>query len=393
MRVTYNSPNRSHHYRYAAALARAGVLRAFVSGFSRFSTRAPLPGVPVIRADHVQNIYLAALRLRAPSRFSETLAHASKVWLDRRSTASALQSDVFLCYSGAGRSTLERLRGTRVVGAVEAVNCHVAVQERIMREECRQLRLPLTGFPAAEVARRRREYDLADAILCPSQFVKDSFVHEGFPADRIHVVPYGIPKPTGFAPALAPSDGVFRVLYVGQLTPRKGVRYLLDAFVRLKHPRKELLIVGPRSTPSGLEDATIPEQVRFAGVLKGDDLARAYASSAVLVLPTLEEGLALVLGEAMAHGTPVIATVNSGGADLFRDSEEGFLVPIRDPAAIAERLQQLADEPALRERMSQAALARLRALGGWERTDALLLAAVEAMAAAGHRANFTTATA
>jgi starch synthase len=393
VKVTYNSPNRSHHYRYAAALARAGVLRAFVSGFSRFSSKAALPGVPVIRADHLQNLYLAALRLRAPNAVSETLAHAAKTWLDRRSTAPALESDLFLCYSGAGLRTLERLRGTRVVGAVEAVNCHVAVQERIMREECRQLRLPLTGFPSAEVARRRREYDLADAILCPSHFVKQSFVGEGFPADRVHVVPYGIPKPNGFTPAPTPADGVFRVLYVGQLTPRKGVRYLLDAFARLRHPHKELLVVGPRSTPSGLEGARIPENVRFAGVLRGDDLARAYAEAAVLVLPTLEEGLALVLGEAMAHGTPVIATVNSGGADLFRDGEEGFLVPIRDPAALADRMQQLADDPALRERMSQAALARMRALGGWERTDALLLSAVEAMGAAGRRVNFTTATA
>ncbi len=78
MKVTYNSPNRSHHYRYAAALARAGVLHAFVSGFSRFSSHAVPPGVPLVRADHVQNFYLTALRLHAPPRVSEGLAHLSK---------------------------------------------------------------------------------------------------------------------------------------------------------------------------------------------------------------------------------------------------------------------------------------------------------------------------
>jgi glycosyltransferase involved in cell wall biosynthesis len=180
---------------------------------------------------------------------------------------------------------------------------------------------------------------------------------------------------------------------VGQIAPRKGVRYLAEAFALLRHPRKELLIVGPRSTPSGLEGVSLPDNVRFAGVLKGEDLARAYAGAAVLVLPTLEEGLALVLGEALAQGTPVIATVNSGGADLFRDGEEGFLVPVCDPAALADRMQRLADDPALRERLSQAARARMRELGGWERTDALLVEAVRAMAAAGRKANFTTATA
>ena len=86
----------------------------------------------------------------------------------------------------------------------------------------------------------------------------------------------------------------------------------------------------------------IPEGSRFAGVLKGGELARAYAQASVLVLPTLEEGLALVLGEALSHGTPVIATINSGGSDLFMDGVEGFLTPIRDPQALSERMQRLA---------------------------------------------------
>jgi glycosyltransferase involved in cell wall biosynthesis len=390
MKVTYNSPNRSHHYRYAAALARAGCLRAFVSGFSRFSPRAALPGVPLVRADHVQNLYLAALRFHAPARVSEELAYASKLWLDRRSTAPARESDLFLCYNGAGLRTLRRLQGTNTVGVVEAVNCHVLVQQRIMREELDRLGLGVTGFHSREVARRVREYELADAILCPSHFVKESFVSEGFPAGRVHVVPYGIPKPEASVPARPAGDEAFRVLYVGQLSPRKGVRYLLEAFTRLKHPRKELVLVGPRSQPSGLEGVTIPDGVRFAGVLKGEELARSYREASVFVLPTVEEGLALVLGEALSHGTPVIATVNSGGADLFRDGEEGFLVPIRNPGALADKMQLLADDPAQRERMSQAALARMQALGGWERTDRLLVETLKTIVEAGRQSNFTT---
>jgi starch synthase len=389
MQVTYNSPNRSHHYRYASTLARAGCLRAFVSGFSRLSPRAALPGVPLIHADQVQNLYLAALRFHAPARISEELAYLSKLWLDRRSLLPAAQSDLFLFYSGAGLGTMRRLRGTRTVCVLEAVNSHVLVQKRIMDEENRQLGLPLTGFPSREVARRVHEVAEADAIVCPSHFVKDSFVGEGFPAERVHVVPYGIPPPVP-VDAPAPDDGIFRILYVGQISPRKGVRYLLDAFARLRHPRKELVLVGPRSQPSGLEGVAIPDGVRFAGVLKGAELARAYRDASVFVLPTIEEGLALVLGEALAHGTPVIATVNSGGADLFTDGEEGFLVPIRDPGALADKMQLLADDPARRERMSRAAVARMQALGGWERTEQLLVETLTHIAAAGRRSNFTT---
>jgi starch synthase len=390
MQVTYNSPNRSHHYRYASALARAGCLRAFISGFPRFGPRAALPGVPIVRADHLQNLYLAALRFRAPARLSEALADGAKLWLDRRSLAAARGSDLFLFYSGAGLSTMRRLRGSPTVCVLEAVNSHVLVQKRIMDEENRRLGVPLTGFPPREVARRAHEVEEADAVICPSHFVKDSFVSEGFPADRVHVVPYGIPPPE-HTPARSATDDTFRVLYVGQLSPRKGVRYLLEAFTRLRHPKKELVIVGPRSTPSGLEGAAIPDGTRFAGVLKGAELARAYREADVFVLPTLEEGLALVLGEALAHGTPVIATVNSGGSDLFTDGVEGFLVPIRDPEALAQKMQLLADDPARRERMSQAALARLQTLGGWDRTECLLVETLERITAAGKRTNFTTA--
>jgi glycosyltransferase involved in cell wall biosynthesis len=390
MKVTYNSPNRSHHYRYAKALAQAGCLHAFVSGFSRFSPHAELPGMPVVRADQIQNIYLAALRLRAPARVSEELAYLSKLWLDRKSSLPARESDLFLFYSGAGLRTLGDLRGSSTLGVVEAVNGHVLAQQRIMREEFERLGLPLTGFPAREVARRVKEYELADAVLCPSGFVKASFVAEGIPAERVHVVPYGISQPeiAMAGPALR-DDETFRVLYVGQLTPRKGVRYLLEAFALFRHPKKELLIVGPRSDPSGLEGATVPEHVRFAGVLKGEALARAYREASVFVLPTLEEGLALVLGEALAHGTPVITTVNSGGANLFQDGEEGFLTPIRDPGALAARMQLLADDPALRERMSQAALARGSALGGWDATERELVETLRGLAANGRRMKLT----
>jgi glycosyltransferase involved in cell wall biosynthesis len=89
--------------------------------------------------------------------------------------------------------------------------------------------------------------------------------------------------------------------------------------------------------------------------------------SHVLALPSVEEGLALVLGQAMACGCPVVATAATGAEDLFTDGIEGFIIPPRDPIALADRLQQLAGDPDLRARMSAAALARVKHLGGWDR--------------------------
>jgi glycosyltransferase involved in cell wall biosynthesis len=377
MRVTYTAPNRSHHYRYAAALARADCLHRFVSGFSRFSPRSALPeiGDKLIRADLWQNFYLASLKLRLPTTWSEELAHQSKKRLDRVSERPARDSDVFLFYSGAGLRTARRLAPTAVVGMVEAVNSHVLAQQEIMREEHRRLGLPFQPFHRREVARRLEEYETADAILCPSTFVKESFVQQGFSAGRIFIVPYGIALQPAAALEPVPTD-VFRVLYVGQISVRKGLRYLFEAFENLRHPRKELWIVGPTTKQTGIEDLRAPDQTRFLGALKGRDLARAYREASVFVLPTVEEGLALVLGEALSFGVPVIATANSGGADLFSDGREGFLVPIREPAAITEKLQRLADDPEARETMSASARARAQTLQGWENTGKLLVKAL-----------------
>ena len=90
------------------------------------------------------------------------------------------------------------------------------------------------------------------------------------------------------------------------------------------------------------------------------------SASHVLVLPSIEEGLALVQAQAMACGCPVIASPHTGSEDLFSNEVEGFIVPVRDASALAGRMQQLADHPELRAQMSAAALARVKRAGGWK---------------------------
>ena len=89
-------------------------------------------------------------------------------------------------------------------------------------------------------------------------------------------------------------------------------------------------------------------------------------ASHLMVLPSVEEGLALVQGQAMACGCPVLATTATGAEDLFTDGVEGFIVADRDVAALTERMQQVADDPALRRKLSEASLERVKFLGGWD---------------------------
>ena len=181
------------------------------------------------------------------------------------------------------------------------------------------------------------------------------------------VIPYGV-RLDSFQPLEGSTRAAdtFDILFVGQVSLRKGVPYLLEAFAKVRHPRKRLRILGPMFPHMKPLLAHLRmEHVEIVGAVSRQELVRYFSSSHAMVLPSLEEGLALVQGEAMACGCPVIATPNTGSEDLFTDGKEGFIVPPRDAIALADRLQQLADDPALQQQMSAAALDRVQHLGGW----------------------------
>ncbi|GAB3512724.1 hypothetical protein GCM10027341_53810 [Spirosoma knui] len=213
---------------------------------------------------------------------------------------------------------------------------------------------------------RKLAYEQADLILCPSEFVKSSFIQQGFAPDKILKVNFGIPLFRNSTEINKKGDSTFRILYVGQLHYRKGLRYAIEAFKKLRHPNKEFVIVGPKTRITGLENVQMPENVIFTGPLKGDLLEYQYKRASVFILPSIEEGLALVQGEALSYGLPLVTTTNSGGNDLIDDGIEGFIVKPFDPDLILEKLQILADSPHILESMSYQASKTAQTLDNWD---------------------------
>jgi glycosyltransferase involved in cell wall biosynthesis len=348
LKIVYGAPNRAHHYDYARDLYQAGMLKAFVCGFPRLSPRAPFPeiGTALRRVDQLQTIFIASQKLRMPRLISEELAYQSQIHIDYGSRKFLKDSDIFLFYNGCGLNSARQLRQAGGIGIVEAVNSHVLFQEQLLAEEHRMLGLPWHPFHPRQVRRRVSEVEEADYVLLPSTFVARSFLAKGVAAERLLRLPYPMQKIAGASevPAKANDQGVFRVLFVGTISVRKGLRYLIEAFRQLEHRHKELWIVGPTASPSGLENIDLPDGVKFFGPLKGDALRAVYMRSTVFCLPSIEEGLALVLSEALSHGLPVIATENTGFEDLLVDGMRGMIVPIRDSRAIGECLRRLAED-------------------------------------------------
>jgi glycosyltransferase involved in cell wall biosynthesis len=171
-----------------------------------------------------------------------------------------------------------------------------------------------------------------------------------------------------FFPCVQRCEDRFNVLFVGSVTVRKGISYLIEAFQKLRCTRKHLTFVGGVSPELEGTINRIRGQDQFSvlGQVQQSRLKEIMSANHVMVLPSVEDGFGLVLAQAMACGCPVIASQNTGAQDLFTDGSEGFIVPIRDAVAIADRLQKLADDPDLRFRMSEAALRRVKTFGGWD---------------------------
>jgi len=270
-------------------------------------------------------------------------------------------------------AAVARRRSVRFV--CDRGSSHIRCQDKILREEYARWGEHFAGIDRKVIDREEAEYAAADVITVPSEFAFRSFVEMGISPAKLRKVPYGVDL-RRFQKVGAPDPTRFDVLFVGQVCFRKGVPDLLEAFARVEHPRKRLRIVGAMQpeVQRYFRRQALPRGVELLGQLPQTKLREVMSLAHVMVLPSVEDGFGLVQAQALACGCPVVGTWNTGAADLLTDGVEGYIVPPRDAAAIAERLQLLADDPDLRDQMSTAAVARAAELRGWDRYGDVMMA-------------------
>jgi alpha-maltose-1-phosphate synthase len=227
----------------------------------------------------------------------------------------------------------------------------------------------------AKCALKDQELELADTVVVPSAFVKSTL--DMYPGKKSVVVnPFGVPANVSAPRELTDPSKPLRVLYVGSLTQRKGISYLFEA-IEKAGKAVTLTVIGRKVGQSDLLDENCAKYRWIASVPHAEILSEMRQHD-VFVFPSLFEGLALVTGEAISQGLPVITTPNSGGTDILRDGIDGFIVPIRDPEAITERLLQFHADRALLKQMSDSARERAGQLT-WQGYQARLVSAVRAV--------------
>jgi glycosyltransferase involved in cell wall biosynthesis len=210
--------------------------------------------------------------------------------------------------------------------------------------------------PEEYFAWRKAEWALADAIMVNSQWTLDALVQQGVPANKIHIIPLAYeaddPSEEPSPASLKQDSEPLRVLFLGQVNLRKGIQYLLEAAKLLKTENIQFDIAGPIAITDQFV-VKAPPNVRFHGAVTRDRVREFYKRADVFVLPTISDGFALTQLEAMAHGLPVITTPNCGR--VVTEGLDGFIVPPRNAAALADRLRTLLEDPERLQAMREAA--------------------------------------
>ena len=304
--------------------------------------------------------------------------------LQRARFRRALETaDVAYLWAATPLSIYEDVKDAGVPLCIERINCHRATSISILDDAYRRAGLPAAhGITSESLDEERRKVSMADWIFAPSPLVKRSLLDDGASEEKVLLASYGWAPGGAHAPNGAPRVArELTYLFVGTGGLRKGAHLLLRAWADAG-VQGRLVVVG-RILPE--LEATAGRLLEAPGVeLLGhvDDLASVYADADVFIFPTLEEGSALVIYQAMAHGLPILTTP-MGAGDVVRDGQEGILSDPYDHEAWVAAIRAVSSDGSFRGEL--AVSARMRADEfTWEKVAArrrMLL--LEAMAGRG----------
>jgi glycosyltransferase involved in cell wall biosynthesis len=369
VRVLYSFPHKlgaaricttAWHQVEGAALAGAEVL-VYTGSICR-----PLP--PNVQV----HTTLAWGKLRLPSRLLGTYRNSAiHDWLVAKALPRlAAQIDVIHLWPLGAMRTMEVARKLGIPTLLERPNAHTRYAYEIVRQECQTLGVAMPpghehAYNAVILDHEEKEYELADQLLCPSEFVAQTFLDRGFKSRQLARHQYGFdhtkyrPSPNG----RHDSSGL-TVLFAGGCAPRKGLHYALDAWLRSSaHEHGTFLIAGGfiPSYAERLAEKLHHPSIKVLG--HRSDLPQLMSQSDILILPSIEEGSALVTSE--GRGSGCVLMVSEAAGAICQHGITGLLHKVGDVDTIIQQLNTLNADRELLARIRAASLSSVDELT-WE---------------------------
>lgn len=257
--------------------------------------------------------------------------------------------------------TLKTAARLGIPTVLERPNAHTALAYEVVRRECERLGVTLPpghehAYKEDVLLKEEAEYKLASRLLCPSEFVAGTFRERGFPQEQLARHQYGFDEqiyyPNGDA---CKEKGALTMLFVGGCAPRKGIHYALEAWLQSPACQDGQFLIAGEFIPEYAEKLSsmlCHPSVRVLGHRK--DVPELMRQSDVLVLPSIEEGSALVTSE--ARGSGCVLLVSEAAGAICKHMENALVHSVGDVTALSQHITKLHGDRVFLERMRAASL-------------------------------------
>jgi len=376
--ITVSHPTVNEYVRaLVRALDRRGALQKFHTTIAFGQRAVDLANHKIRQHPHREILRLLGQRLRQDWLIRHESGWASVDTVaqefDRNVSKGLVQGSAVYCYEDSALATFRAAGRMGIKRYYELPILYFEASQKLLREEAARYpewepTLLATRDSDAKLERKSAEAQLADLVICPSRWVQRSLP----PGIQSLIAEYGCPAPQA-CNRRRRERARLKVLFVGTMTQRKGLADLFLAMKLLNRTDVELMVLGRPLLSLAFYRQSYPNFV-YRATRPVAQTRELMLSSDVLVLPSIVEGRAMVQMEALSCGLPIVVTPNAGGEDLVEQGRTGFLVPIRAPETLAERLNWIADHRDWVDDMRSVVLEKARQCG-WQRyTDKVLSA-------------------
>ena len=295
---------------------------------------------------------LFRLTKRSNLSYEERLASVDKVYesLDRQVSANLqkYKPHIIHCYEDCSYHTFKKGRDLGIICSYELPIAHWMTTRRLLSEEADRYpdwksTLENRNESEEKLIRKERELELSSCITCPSEFVFNSIPQKIRQEKVCQISPFGSPKITKVIDKEnIQKNSEIKVLFVGSMTQRKGLADIFAAMKLLSGLPVKLSILGKTAMPMDFYHKRC-NKFNYYPPCSNSEVKKIMCHHDLLLLPSIVEGRALVQQEALSCGLPIIATSNAGGEDLIDEGQTGYLIPIRSPSKIAEKIELFLD--------------------------------------------------
>jgi glycosyltransferase involved in cell wall biosynthesis len=336
------------------------------------SMAKPISGVrvsPTLARGNVRLPYRLLGTMRAVAMHDRIVA--------RRIEKLAGQIDIIHTWPLGALETLKTAARLGIPTVLERPNAHTRFAMEVVQKECERLGVPLPSnhehaYDAEKLEKEEKEYGLATRLLCPSDFVMKTFLDKGFNRGQLARHMYGYDE-KGIYPSTEPRDPHrgLTMLFVGVCAVRKGVHFALEAWVKSPASKDGTFLIAGEFLPAYRD--------KLAGMLSHpsvkvlghrNDIPDLMRNSDILILPTLEEGSALVTSE--ARGSGCVLLVSEAAGAVCRHMDNALVHSVGDVSALAQHITMLHQDRALLERLRAASLSSVSELT-WPAAGRMLL--------------------